>query len=309
MTWPTSRDEEEAARSAGYFPRRFLTDFLKFIRDHSADINLLTYDSLPWGDDSDYEGGYPEELARWKQGLRSGQFDRRKAHVLIQYDVDSRAERTMALLATPEHNAIPANTMIFNRCIDRVALKNHDILRPKDYKVDYALLGHLENHGFVIGYHSNAVERAHFDLERALVIFFEDMDELSARFKIRFFSAHGGVVGPNGEKNRSLQIPRDRRSGLWWVHNGISPRFRASFSDGGHNRTTVAPKERDLRDFVRRFQPAERYRILIHPQYYDLRPHASKSFSGTLWYDELLVRAATDTSSLWSDVRLAEAAR
>ena len=76
MTWPTSRDDEEAARSAGYFPRRFLTDFLKFIRDHSADINLLTYDSLPWGDDSDYEGGtersgHEPGAREWRFGLGS----------------------------------------------------------------------------------------------------------------------------------------------------------------------------------------------------------------------------------------------
>jgi hypothetical protein len=308
MTSATSRSEEQAAKSAGYFPRRFLTDFLKFIRDNRADINVLTYASLPWGDDSDYEGGYSQELARWNAGLQAGEFDRAMAHVLIQYDVDSRPERTMALLAVPEHNAVPANTMIFNRCIDRVALKNDNILKPKDYRIDYAQLTRLEGEGFVTGYHSNAVEQEHFDLKRALAIFFEDVQELSARFKVRFFSAHGGVVGPKGEKNRSLEIPRDRRRDLKWVHNGASPRFKASFSDGGHNRTNISPAERDLRDFVRRFQPGQRYRVLIHPQYYDVQPHASKRFSGTRWYDELLVRAATDTTSLWSDVRLGESA-
>jgi hypothetical protein len=308
MTSMAVRGEEEATKKAGYFPRRFLTDFLKFISDHCADIGVLTYASLPWGDDRDYEGSYPEEFARWVAGLQAGEFDRRKAHVLIQYDVDSRPERTMALLASPEHSGVPSNMMIFNRCIDRVALKNDDILKVKDYRIDYQLLTRLENEGSVIGYHSNAVERAHFDLERALAIFFEDVEELSARFNVRFFSAHGGVVGPKGEKNRSLEIPRDRRRDLKWVHNGVSPRFKATFSDGGHHRTNISPAERDLRDFVRRFQPGQRYRILIHPQYYDLHPRVSMRFSGTVWYDELLVRAATDTTSLWSDVRLGESA-
>jgi hypothetical protein len=218
MTSPTNPSEDEALRNAGYFPRRFLTDFLKFIRGNRADINVLTYASLPWGDDSDYEGGYPQELARWNAGLQAGEFDPRKAHVLIQYDVDARPERTMALLAAPEHESVPANTMIFNKRVNRPALRTDGILQITDYDVDYALLRRLESAGFVVGYHSNAVERAQFDLERALPIFFEDIATLSIRFNVGFFSAHGGVIGPNGEKNRSLEIPCDRRDGLKWVH-------------------------------------------------------------------------------------------
>jgi hypothetical protein len=308
MTADATRVEEEAAKKAGYFPRRFLTDFLKFISDNRADISVLTYASLPWGDDRDYEGSYPEEFARWCRCLQAGEFDRSKAHVLIQYDVDARPERTMALLALPEHKGIPANTMIFNRRVDRPALRTDGVLRITQYDVDYALLRRLETKGFIVGYHSNAVERAQFDLERALPIFLEDVQELSLHFDVRFFSAHGGVVGPDGKKNRSLEIPRNQRKDLKWVHNGASPRFKGGFSDGGHNRANIPPAERDLRDFVRRFQPGQRYRILIHPQYYGVDPVASKSFSGTAWYDELLVRAATDTTSLWSDVRLGEAA-
>jgi hypothetical protein len=307
MTSGATRLEKDAAKKAGYFPRRFLTDFLKFIRDNCADISVLTYASLPWGDDRDYEGSYPEEFTRWCGGLQAGEFDRSKAHVLIQYDVDSRPDRTMALLASPDHKGLPANTMIFNKWINRAALQRDRVLRIEDYDVDDALLRQLENEGFVIGYHSNAVERAYFDMDHAVEIFFKDVDELSARFNIRFFSPHGGVVGPNGERNRLLQIPHDRRKELKWVHNGLSPRFQATFSDGGHNRTNIPPAERDLRDFVRRLQPGERYRIVIHPQYYGSRPRASKRFSGTSWYDELLSRAATDATSLWSEVRLGEA--
>ena len=288
-----------------YFPRRYLTDFFKFIEDNSSDLQVLTYADFPWGNDNNYEAGYPNERKRWQASLRSGELDPNKAYLVIQYDVDSRPERTFGLLRAPEHLAVPANIMIFNKRVDRRRLKNFGEVGLTDYEIDEDCLRDYEKRGFVVGYHTNAHERAKFDLDKALDIFDADARDLSGRFDIQFFSAHGGVPGPDGRNNRDLPFHSDWINKLKWVHNGHSPFFDRQFSDGGHNSPKRDPEKRDLRDFIRSVRPGERCRILLHPQYYDVLPKLSPRFAETRWYRELLETSECDVeTSLWADVKL-----
>ncbi len=301
-------DAELDPLRGAYFPRRYLTDFFQFISDHPADLEVLTYADFPWGDDDNYEANYPGEYKRWKDELSSGKRDPNKAYLVIQYDVDSRPERTFGLLREPEHMAVPANIMIFNKRVDRRRLKNFGEVGLTDYDLDEDCLRDFEKRGFVVGYHTNAHERAKFDLEKALDIFDADARELSGRFNLQFFSAHGGVPGPDGRNNRDLPFHPDWVDKLKWVHNGHSPHFDRQFSDGGHNSLKRDPEKRDIRDFIRTVRPGERCRILLHPQYYDVLPRLSPRFKETDWYRELLDRAARDAqTSLWADVKLGSA--
>jgi hypothetical protein len=292
-------------RAGAYFPRRYVTDFFRFIKDHEADLDVITYADLPWGDDWDYAGGYPEERKAWAAQLSNGERDPNKAYILLQYDVDSWPERSMDLLREPSQMWCPANVMIFNKRIDRRQLKSTGELALTDYNLDEEQLQSLCKKGFVVGYHMNAYEQALFDIDRALELFDRDVRELSERFPVKFFSAHGGVPDPGRRNNCHMPFHGDWQTKLRWVHNGHSPHFNSQFSDGGHHSPTRDPANRDLRDFVRKFTPGNRYRILLHPQYYSDTPLPSKRYCGTAWYDEMMrASVAAPTESLWKDVKL-----
>lgn len=295
-------DERRLRRSA-YFPRRYLTEFFDFLKHHETIFEVLTYADFPWGDDCDYERNYPNEWKRWKRQLASGERDPNKIYVVLQYDVDSRPDRTMALLREPSHRCAPANIMIFNRRVDRKRLKTSGELALTDYDLDADLLQRLEAEGFVVGYHCNAYERADFDEAHALDIFDEDVRALSQQYKIRFFSAHGGVPDSEGRNNRHLPFPAAWVDKLKWVHNGHAVQFNGHYSDGGHNSARIDPSHRDLRSFVSRMRPGGRYGVLLHPQYYGEDPRVSPRYGGTPWYDNL-IRASrgSDSGSLWEDV-------
>ena len=298
---------ERSLRRSAYFPRRYLTDFFAFLKHNKDAFEVLTYADLPWDGDCDYGRNYPTEWKNWKRQLASGERDPNKIYLVFQYDVDSRPDRTMALLREPSHQLAPANIMIFNRRVDRKRLKNSGELALTDYDLDIDLLQRLEAQSFVVGYHCNAYELSGFDETRALDIFNEDVRALSQHFKIRFFSAHGGVPDSRGRNNRHLPFHREWVDRLKWVHNGHKVRFDGHFSDGGHNSPRTSPLHRDLRSFVSRMRPGGRYGVLLHPQYYGEDPRISPRFGGTPWYDDL-IRASrgSDGDSLWEDVELGQ---
>ncbi|GFO80481.1 MAG: hypothetical protein A49_01080 [Methyloceanibacter sp.] len=297
-------DDYLSPRAGAYFPQRYVTDFFGFLDDHKEDIDVITYADLPWGDDWNFADNYPGERDAWRAQLATGERDPHKAYVLLQYDVDSFPERTMDLLRQPAHLTCPANVMIFNKRIDRRRLKSMGELAYTEYTLDESLMRTLSKQGFVVGYHTNAYEQGLFDTNRALEIFDRDVRQLSERFKIEFFSAHGGVPGPEGENNCNLPFHPDWRHRLRWVHNGHTLHFDGQFSDGGHNSTKRNPINRDFRDFVRTFKPGNRYRILLHPQYYSDNPLPSRRYGGTPWYDDLMEEYASGSGSLWEDVAL-----
>jgi hypothetical protein len=178
--------------------------------------------------------------------------------------------------------------MIFNRRISRRRLQATGELVYTPYALDTELLATLQREeGFVVGYHSNAFEQSLFDTERALGIFTADVEALREKFDIAFFSAHGGTPGPDNLNNRDLPVPESLRTSLRWVHNGHSPWFTATYSDGGINSPKRDPARRDLREFVRSWRPGGRYRVLTHPQYYSFPCGRSPRLSGTPWYEEV----------------------
>ncbi|MGH8536181.1 MAG: hypothetical protein ACREXM_06855 [Gammaproteobacteria bacterium] len=288
-----------------YFPFGYFTGFLDFLRRRADRLQIITYRDLQWGGDFDSIGRYPGEQRCWKEQAKRLAKERR-ALVLIQHDVDARPERTLAALREERDRKLPSNVMIFRRRVDGHLLKDTGMLAFTEYALDHQFLKELEGERFVIGYHSNAMEQALWDRHVAEHIFLEDLAALRASFDVDFFSPHGGVIGPGGTKNRDLEITDASSLGVRWVHNGRTPRFTASYSDGGLNGRKLDPATRDLRDFVRTWEPGGRYRVLLHPQYYTNEPYEpAPRLVGTAWYDDLLQAYSKDPGTdSWADVEI-----
>lgn len=290
---------------AAYFPFEYLSDFMEFLHEHRRHIEIITYDDLAWGDEFECEGPYSSEKTRWLDRMRRGEIDRKKTYVLLQHDVDFREERTFALLREQERLGLRSNVMVFRRRVNRRLMQATGELDFTPYKLDIDYLKSLEHQGFVVAYHSNAYEQAHFDMDRAQAIFEQDVAWLAKRFDLKYFSAHGGTPGPNGINNRNVPVPASLRQRLRWVHNGHSPWFTTTYSDGAINSPNIDPTKRDLRDFVRTWRPGGRYRILIHPQYYHQPYKSSPRLSGVPWYEEVRTfYRKTPEHSIWEAVAL-----
>lgn len=286
-----------------YFPLSYYIGFLDFVRSHPETFNILTYDELAWNEDFDYQNNYPREHQSWrKYASRSPVKD--KIHILIQHDVDSRPYRTLHLVRQEERFGIPSNVMIFNRRLDRKTLKHSGAIEYTDYDIDVPYLQHLETKGFVIGYHTNAVERAGWDIEQSADIFRYDVDALRRYFQVRYFSPHGGVPGPTGLNNRDVLIPADLSRQVRWVHNRYTPRFDGNYSDGGINNPKRDIRERDLREFVKSWKPGCRYRILVHPQYYDDNAQAAQHLTVAAWYAQIFDEFERDNHTGWEHMNL-----
>ena len=292
-------------QKGGYFPLEYFVHFLELLKKNDDIIKIITYDDLAWRNDFDHASNYNQEYSRWKKEMKSGLREKHKIYVLLQHDVDSRAERTMRVLIEEERLGIRSNVMIFTERLNRKTLKNTGVLSFTEYPLDYEYLRNLQaNCGFVVGYHCNAYEKALFDMEQACRIFEKDVARLRCHFNIAYFSAHGGVPGPDGYNNRNMRIPASLRNDIRWVHNGCSPYFDGTYSDGGINSPRSDPKKRDLRDFVRHWKPGKRYRVLIHPQYYNTPCKASPRLDGTPWYEEVLeIYDSSRPASAWDGVR------
>jgi hypothetical protein len=307
MTSPAAHsgfEDDVALEKGAYFPRSYLTELYRLLSERRDLFEVMTYADLDWVAGDDPARSYPLEHERWTASLKDGRRDPTKIHVLIQYDVDSVPERSMGLLRDPAHRGIRANIMIFNRRIDRRLLSRTGELAYTPYPLDEELLRQAESEGSVIGYHINAHEQAVFDMARAQEIVREDIQALRKRFSIRYVSAHGGAASPKGRNNHDIPYDAGLQQDVIWVHNGRSPRFHGSFSDGGHNKSPD-PAKRDLRDFVRNMRPGRRYRILLHPQYYDATARPSQRFSGTPWYDAVLSASAAGKAGHWAETAAA----
>lgn len=286
----------------GYFPLAYVIDFLELLVSYGDAIRIITYADLPWGQDVDHVGGYPQELAAWRQRVAASDGPH-PIWVLLQHDVDSRPERTLEMLRHEERLGIPSNVMIFNRRVNRRHLSATGEVRFTDYLLDEAYLQRLERQGFVIGYHSNAFEQALWDEELAQRVFEADVSELRQRHRVEFFSPHGGTPGPGGINNGDMPLPESLKGSIRWVNNRYTPSGFRSFSDGGINSLKRDPKGRDLRDFVRTWKRGERYRVLLHPQYYSDPCAPSPRMMEADWYREMLGTYASGGSG-WAGVEI-----
>jgi hypothetical protein len=295
---PSPPKGADAAPKGAYFPLQYYVGFISLLADNPKLFNIITYDNLHWDGDYDFRNNYPHEWVTWSKHLTKSA-DKDKIHVLIQHDVDSRPARTFQLLRQEERLGIPSNIMLFNRRIDRPLLKRQGTIQYTDYPIDIPYLQYLRTKGFVIGYHTNAVEQAAWSLDQALNTFRDDVAELSRHFDIRYFSPHGGIPGPAGLNNRDISVPPELFSSLRWVHNRFTPRFDANYSDGGINNPKRDIRERDLRSFVATWTPGHRYRVLVHPQYYDDEAQPAEHLQIAEWYTKLFEAVHQHNQTGW----------
>lgn len=290
----------------GYIPVGYHTDFIDLLADNPDIFQVITYKDLKWQGDYSADSFYPAEKRAWDTAIRTGQLDDSKIYVLIQHDVDSQPQRTMSLLKYENQRGVPTNVMIFNRRVNRRHYISTGKIEYTEYPLDFDLLRKLQAHGFVIAYHMNAYEQSGYDQSLALDFFQADVDELNKNgFDIKFFSAHGGAPSPNNLNNRDINLS-GIENGLIWVHNGKTPIFDNNYSDGGLNSLSRDPAKRDLRDFVRKWKPGKRYRVLTHPQYYHVTVKSSKRMSEASWYRDVLhaYDDAIDSKKVWANVRI-----
>lgn len=286
-------------RQGGYFPLEFFVEFLTYLRD-SANIEVITYADLAWCPARGGETIYQAERDNWRRQLKTGERDRNKVYVLLQHDVDSRPERSMRIVAEEMALDVPSNVMIFNRRHDRKLLKNSQRLQFTEYDLDIDLLQRAEREqGFVIGYHCNAYEQAFYDLEQAQQGMLADIAELRGHFRVKFWSAHGGVAGENGINNNKIVVPKELEADAIWVHNGASPIFDGNYSDGGLNNKSRDPRGRSLSEFAAGWKPGKRYRILTHPQYYHSPPQYNEWLATARWYRDLFEEYNRSGSGGW----------
>lgn len=302
---PAAENGKPPNGAGGYFPLDFYVDFLEYLRSRD-EIVFITYEDLAWQEGDSHDRDYQKEWKAWRQRLRSGDLDPNKIYMLLQHDVDRLPQRSIDVLRQEQRLGIPSNVMVFHRRISRQHLQRTGELLYTEYELDHEFLRHLQDeHGFVIGYHCNAYERALFDPDEARKIFREDVRVLRQWSRIRYFSPHGGTRDPQGQSNSTLRPPEDLLDSVKWVHNGHSVRFDGQYSDGGLNNPRRDPEERDLRDFVRSLRKGKRYRILTHPQYYCRQCRHSPRMAGTRWYEEVLsLYASGGERSAWDQVEL-----
>jgi hypothetical protein len=283
------------------FPLAYYTGFLDLLAS-APQVEVITYADLSWEGDEDYEGNYPDEFARWQQWLAADPERTQRIYVILQHDVDWAPERTMTVLEAEAERGLRSTAMIFPELVDRRKLGADRVIELLPYDIDHDRLSALEReHGFGVGYHCNAYERAGWDMERAVRQFRVDVEHLRERYDIQVFSPHGGVPGPDSTNNNAVHPPPELRPAVRWVANRHTLRVARSYSDGG----ILDPKRdiegRDLRAFVRTWQAGKRYRVLTHPQYYGEDAEPSESLMRAEWYRSLFPRAPT-AAEIWQGV-------
>ena len=283
------------------FPLAYYLGFLDLLAE-SPQIEVLSYGNLQWEEDEDYEDRYPGEFARWQQWLADDPQRKDRIYVILQHDVDSSPERTMTVLEAEAERGLHSTAMIFRELIDRRTLAEQGVVATIPYEIDHDRLSVLEReHGFGVGYHCNAYERAHWDMERAREQFQTDVEALRDRYDIKVFSPHGGVPGPDSTNNHSVHPPATLRPPVRWVANRHTLRIARSYSDGGIRDPKRDIETRDLRDFVRTWQPGRRYRVLTHPQYYGDDAEPCEPLLRAEWYRNLFPHPPTP-SQIWHSV-------
>lgn len=249
-------------------------------------VEFITYNDLMWDDDRNYRKGYPEEWKRWQAALRDGRRSREKFYILLQHDTDTGPVDTLRMADVELRLGIRSSIMTFVRWRRGRPHKN---IMP--YPIDWNGLKKLEACDFCIGYHCNAMHNANFDPALAHDFFREELETLSGKFDLKFFSAHGGKKGPNGEINNSLDYPANYPTNVRWVHNRFSPRFDRDYSDGGVRlRLARGDETTDLRAWLQTLNPG-RHRILIHPQIYrddDFSPFQADRTTRPAWYNQFV---------------------
>lgn len=267
-----------------------------------SDFQVISYNDL---------AGVPrfmEEAEEFRAWIARAEARGERA-VLLQYDVDARPDVTMRLLEDHIRLGVPANVMVFNRKIFDWKLKRDGIVEIDDsYQLDFPLLERFQKAGGAVGYHCNAFDLAKGDTDKAIDLFFEDVQALRKHLDLRFFSMHGGHVTQDGRCNGNLPVHQFLEElGLTWVHNGHSVYFHRNWADGSASNPRYRNEANDPLDFIVSTRVGERTRLLFHPQYYNDFDNASFSFpvlSDQRWVEETRVqveRGGFDGLQYWRD--------
>ncbi|MCP5206950.1 MAG: hypothetical protein H7A01_07085 [Hahellaceae bacterium] len=282
------------------FPLGYFEDFIDIISHFKDIFEVITYRDLDWIDDADKENFYPKERAQWLKYR-----DPNKIYLIIQHDLDSGIQDAIDMLNYEKKHQIKSVIMVLIDPINSRLVKNINKFNTYPCPIDIPYLSELEKKFFFeIGYHGNAYERSHFNVELAREIFRADLKYLRKHFSIQSYCPHGGPIDFNGRSNGFIDLPPEEKNRLKWVLIDYRIQFDGIFSDGGHY-GVKEPDNCDLRDFIKAAKPGGRYLIHIHPCYYARVVTPSSNFSGTHWYEAMLkfYRANSTKTSFWNDVK------
>lgn len=250
-----------------------------------GDVEFITYDDLRWQPNDDHTNGYPLEWDRWRSDIKSGVVNGNTVFVLIQHDIDSGPNETLDMLHMEYEYGIRSNTMLFNKW--RGASECGQIV---DYPANFDIFSELQKFGFVFGYHCNAFHNNNFVADENIYKYFiNDIIDLRKKFDIRYFSPHGGKT-INGFGNATFDYLTETNFDVYHVHNGFSPSFNGSYSDGGliKRLRNDGQDNLDFYTWTDRLKPGGRYRILIHPQYFSDINFKPLTGVNSQWYDRLV---------------------
>jgi hypothetical protein len=248
-----------------------------------GDVEFITYNDLAWSPSCSINC-CENEFKEWKTRISKGEIDTSRCYILIQHDADSGPQETENMSELEAEYGIVSNIMIFSRWYEN----NSRSLVP--YPIDRQKLKSLEAKGFVIGYHVNAFQNTDFQTHTLQLEFEYGLEDLRRDFDIRYFSPHGGELDSQGRGNASFNYIREQTYGLRWVHNGSSPSFTSTYTDGGFFKR-IFETNNDRLDFLRwaeSLRAGTRNRLLIHPQYFNDYKFKPLTVNVPSWYTALI---------------------
>lgn len=266
------------------FPLRWYESLLGEILRRG--IVTITYDDLfARSDDRDWESCYEHEFRHWHEHVR----DPQQTYLLIQHDVDFAPAFTKRMIALESLHGVRSNIFLFNRFPDDIPADSPYDDTP--YELDHDFFAAMQQRGFVIGYHQNALSVTR-DFDAAAAQFERDVRNLRRYYDIRYFCPHGGrAVEINGSAmhNVDVPVPESMRDSLRWVYNRYALRFSGRYSDGGLRKADALDRL-DLAAFLESLQPGRRHFALIHPQLwgYNINRDYNPALNEQPWYRRVL---------------------
>jgi hypothetical protein len=253
---PTDASHEPVAN----FPLGYYERFLQEIK--KLGIKVITYrDIFEHSNDWHYKVGYLKEFLRWKASMLGSN----DTYLLIQHDVDNHPFFTKRMVAMEAYYGIRSNIFLFTQ---RYTQNGPD----SSYVIDHDFFRQAQDHGFVVGYHQNALALAGFDMEKAVQRYRDDVQQLRKIYDIRFVVPHGGAgCEVDGKKvcNVDVPMPEEFEGNLRWVFNRYGVKFNTRWSDGGLRKTRDLKRIQGfdlINHFLRKLKPGTRNFCLVHPQ-------------------------------------------
>jgi len=187
--------------------------------------------------------------------------------VVLHHDADRQPYKTVDMMRLEAKLGVVSSSYFF---VTRCPRWAND---EEPYELDFNHLNELQQMGFEIGYHLNAMEQAGYDKAKAVKIADHDIVLLQQNgIELRSFVPHGGCPGPGGLNNDHTPYA-GQLAKLIWAYNGRGFVNDSIWSDGyaeGSNAAELA----DPRETAAALKGRMRGHFLMHPQYYGhtLRP-------------------------------------